>query len=57
MYTTRFSPNKAKYAFPCFDNPRFEAGFKFKVILPAQQPVLQTTNTSLVIAEELKKEM
>ncbi|KOB74748.1 Aminopeptidase N-7, partial [Operophtera brumata] len=54
MYTSRFAVNKAKYAFPCFDNPRFEAGFKFKVYVLPQRADMQYTNTSLVISEVTK---
>ncbi|XP_013172178.1 PREDICTED: aminopeptidase N-like [Papilio xuthus] len=52
LYTTRLSPNKAKYFFPCFDNPRFEAVFKFKVFLPPSRVDMQNSNTSLVISQE-----
>ncbi|CAH2217721.1 jg1899 [Pararge aegeria aegeria] len=56
LFTTRLSPNKAKYFFPCFDNPLFEAVFKFKVYVTSTHPSLQYCNTSLVIAEELKRQ-
>lgn len=56
LYTTRLSPNKAKYSFPCFDNPRFEAVFKFRVYVLPENPGMQYTNTSLVISQELKRE-
>ncbi|KAG6458908.1 aminopeptidase N [Manduca sexta] len=56
MYTTRLSPSKAKFSFPCFDNPRFEAVFKFRVYVPPPRPDMQYANTSLVIAKELKRE-
>ncbi|XP_026484250.2 aminopeptidase N-like [Vanessa tameamea] len=55
LYTTRLSPNKAKYFFPCFDNPQFEAVFKFKVHVATPHPGLQHCNTSLVIAKEFKQ--
>ncbi|XP_041970216.1 aminopeptidase N-like [Aricia agestis] len=54
LLTTRLSPNRAKYFFPCFDNPRFEAVFKFKVYVTPPQPGTQYCNTTLVIADELK---
>ncbi|KAF9798705.1 hypothetical protein SFRURICE_007035 [Spodoptera frugiperda] len=56
LFTTRLSPNKAKYFFPCFENPRFEAVYKFKVYIVKQLPELQYTNTSLVIAEEQRRD-
>lgn len=55
LYATRLSPNKAKFMFPCFDNPRFEAVFKFKVYILSDHPGMQYTNSSLVIAEEMKR--
>ncbi|XP_068631413.1 aminopeptidase N-like [Battus philenor] len=55
LYTTRLSPNKAKYFFPCFDDPRFEAVFKFKVFEPPPRVDIQTTNNSLVISEEQRR--
>ncbi|CAG5041319.1 unnamed protein product [Parnassius apollo] len=55
LYTTRLSPNKAKYFFPCFDNPRFEAVFKFKVYVPPPRVDIQNTNTSLIIAQEQRR--
>ncbi|CAH2105885.1 unnamed protein product [Euphydryas editha] len=57
LYTTRLSPNKAKYFFPCFDNPLFEAVFKFKVYVAAPQTGLQYCNTTLVIAKESKQQI
>ncbi|XP_052740670.1 aminopeptidase N [Bicyclus anynana] len=56
LFTTRLSPNKAKYFFPCFDNPQFEAVFKFKVYVTSPHPSLQYCNTSLVIADEQKRQ-
>ncbi|CAH0725370.1 unnamed protein product, partial [Brenthis ino] len=56
LYTTRLAPNRAKYFFPCFDNPQFEAVFKFKVnILPPRRD-FQQCNTTLVIANKLKEQ-
>ncbi|CAH2070906.1 unnamed protein product, partial [Iphiclides podalirius] len=55
LFATRLSPNKAKHFFPCFDNPRFEAVFKFKVFAPPSRVDLQTSNTSLVIAKEQRR--
>ncbi|XP_045765668.1 aminopeptidase N-like [Maniola jurtina] len=56
LFTTRLSPNKAKYFFPCFENPQFEAVFKFKVYVATPHLNLQNCNTSLVIAEEQKRQ-
>lgn len=57
LFTTRLSPNKAKYFFPCFDDLRFEAVFKFKVyILQKYREGTQFTNTSLCIATEQKRD-
>ncbi|XP_045494513.1 membrane alanyl aminopeptidase-like [Colias croceus] len=56
MYTTRLSPNKAKYFFPCFDNPQFEAVFKFRVYVAPPRPGIQFCNTTLVVADELKRQ-
>nr|QIS77245.1 APN7 [Helicoverpa armigera] len=53
LLQTRLSPNKAKYFFPCFENPKFEAVFKFRVFILKDMKDLQYTNTSIVIAEEL----
>ncbi|KAJ8733126.1 hypothetical protein PYW08_001424 [Mythimna loreyi] len=55
LFATRLSPNRAKYFFPCFENPRFEAVFKFKVYIMKQLNELQYTNTSLVIAEQQRQ--
>ncbi|CAB3239521.1 unnamed protein product [Arctia plantaginis] len=57
LFTTRLSPNKAKYFFPCFDNPRFEAVFKFKVYITQKMKNVQTTNTTLCIAEEQRRDI
>ncbi|XP_060801836.1 aminopeptidase N [Amyelois transitella] len=57
LFTTRLTPNKAKYFFPCFDNPRFEAVFKFRVYVVAKNHVGQYTNTSIVIGNEQRKEV
>lgn len=54
LFATRLSPNRAKYFFPCFVNPRFEAVFKFKVYIKKILDGQQYTNTSLVIAQEQK---
>ncbi|KAJ0178637.1 hypothetical protein K1T71_005412 [Dendrolimus kikuchii] len=56
MFTSRLSPNKAKYVFPCFDNPKFESSFKFRVYLPPADGEVQMTNTSLVICKELRRQ-
>lgn len=56
MFTSRLSPHQAKYVFPCFDNPKFESGFKFRVYLPPPDGEVQRTNTSLVISQEIKRE-
>ncbi|KAJ8727739.1 hypothetical protein PYW07_001858 [Mythimna separata] len=52
LFATRLSPYQAKYFFPCFANPRFEAVFKFKVYILKQLNGLPYANTSLVIAEQ-----
>ncbi|XP_045447194.1 leucyl-cystinyl aminopeptidase-like [Melitaea cinxia] len=57
LFTTRLSPNKSKYFFPCFDNPQFEAVFKFRIYVAPQQPGVQYCNTSLVIAKESKQQI
>ncbi|KAJ2952368.1 hypothetical protein O0L34_g4652 [Tuta absoluta] len=53
LYVTRLSPHKAKYFFPCFANPRFEALFKFKVYLSRMES--WQYNTSLVISKEQRR--
>ncbi|KAI5638671.1 peptidase family m1 domain-containing protein [Phthorimaea operculella] len=53
LYVTRLSPHKAKYFFPCFANPRFEALFKFKVYLSRMEH--WQYNTSLVISKEQRR--
>ncbi|XP_072939931.1 aminopeptidase N-like [Epargyreus clarus] len=55
IYTTRLSPNRAKYFFPCFDNAQFEAVFKFKVYILPPHSGTQYTNTSVVISKEQRK--
>ncbi|XP_049870009.1 membrane alanyl aminopeptidase-like [Pectinophora gossypiella] len=52
LFATRLSPNKARYFFPCFENPRFEAVFKFRVYQVPNRKGVQYANTSLVIAKE-----
>ncbi|XP_028172198.1 aminopeptidase N-like isoform X2 [Ostrinia furnacalis] len=57
MIQTRLSPDKAKYFIPCFDNPRFESAFKFTVYVAPEDRHMQYTNTSIVISEQLKKQL
>ncbi|CAG9134635.1 unnamed protein product [Plutella xylostella] len=54
MIATRLSPDRAKYFFPCFQNPQFEAVFRFKVLLPNTADD-QLCDTSLTVAEELQR--
>ncbi|KAG7308132.1 hypothetical protein JYU34_006794 [Plutella xylostella] len=54
MIATRLSPDRAKYFFPCFQNPQFEAVFRFKVLLPNTADD-QLSDTSLTVAEELQR--
>ncbi|XP_075971882.1 leucyl-cystinyl aminopeptidase-like [Anticarsia gemmatalis] len=56
LFTTRLSPNKAKYFFPCFENTKFEAVFKFRVYIIENHKEVQYTNTTLCIAEEQKRD-
>ncbi|CAK1546281.1 unnamed protein product [Leptosia nina] len=56
LYTTRLSPNKAKYFFPCFDNPQFEAVFKIRVYVTPPRPGIHFCNTTLVVADELNRQ-
>lgn len=55
MLSTRISPNYAKTVFPCFDNPQFEAVFKFRFYLPPANVGLLNPSTSLVVAEEMRR--
>ncbi|XP_073943309.1 aminopeptidase N-like isoform X2 [Choristoneura fumiferana] len=55
MILTRLSRNHAKYFFPCFDNNRFEAVFKFKINTIPGERGMQYINSSLVIAEEQRR--
>ncbi|KAM3967289.1 aminopeptidase N [Aphomia sociella] len=57
IVSTRLSPNKAKYFFPCFDDPRFEAVFKFTVHIMPPLTLEQYINKSLIITEEQRKEI
>ncbi|XP_026755745.2 glutamyl aminopeptidase-like [Galleria mellonella] len=54
--TTRLSPNRAKYFFPCFDNPRFEAVFKFIVHMMTPLIVEESVNNSLTITKEQRNQ-
>ncbi|XP_022125618.2 aminopeptidase N-like [Pieris rapae] len=56
LYTTRLSPTKAKYFFPCFNNPEFEAVFKFRVYVAPPRPGIQFCNTTFVVANELSRQ-
>ncbi|CAG9795009.1 unnamed protein product [Diatraea saccharalis] len=56
LMQTRLSPDKAKYFIPCFDNPQFESVFKITVYQMPPGSHVQYSNTSIVIAQELKGE-
>ncbi|XP_059049697.1 aminopeptidase N-like [Achroia grisella] len=57
IVNTRLSPNRAKYFFPSFANPRFEAVFKFIVRMMTSLTVEESINKSLTISEEQRKQV
>lgn len=47
LIQTQFSPNFAKNAFPCFDEPNFTAKFGLKLFVPKELEVVAGTEESL----------